>query len=81
MAIDMKKRLWTLAVTTAFVVTACTQRATAITIHTIGDSTMSHYDQDVPAQKGMDGWGDFLQDCMKKGDPTLVGHECRSHGG
>jgi len=44
MAIDMKKRLWTLAVTTAFVVTACTQRATAITIHTIGDSTMSHYD-------------------------------------
>ncbi len=43
----MKKRLWTLAVTTAFVVTACTQRATAITIHTIGDSTMSHYDQDV----------------------------------
>ena len=63
----MKKRLWTLAVTTAFVVTACTQRATAITIHTIGDSTMSHYDQDVPAQKGMDGWGDFLQDCMKEG--------------
>ena len=38
MAIDIKKRLWTLAVTTAFVVTACTQRATAITIHTIGDS-------------------------------------------
>ncbi len=38
---------------------------TAITIHTIGDSTMSSYDQSVPAQKGMDGWGDYLVDCMK----------------
>ena len=41
--------------------------AEGIVVHTIGDSTMSHYDQDVPAQKGMDGWGDFLQDCMKDG--------------
>lgn len=37
----------------------------AITIHTIGDSTMSSYDQSVPAQKGMDGWGDYLVDCLK----------------
>lgn len=41
--------------------------AEGIVVHTIGDSTMSHYDQDIPAQKGMDGWGDFLQDCMKEG--------------
>ena len=41
--------------------------AEGIVVHTIGDSTMSHYDQDVPAQKGMDGWGDFLQDCMREG--------------
>jgi len=38
---------------------------TKITVHTIGDSTMSHYDQSVAAQAGMDGWGDYLQDCMK----------------
>ena len=38
---------------------------TAVTIHTIGDSTMSHYDQSIAAQKGMDGWGDYLADCMK----------------
>ncbi len=38
---------------------------TAITIHTIGDSTMSSYDQSIPAQAGMDGWGDYLIDCMK----------------
>lgn len=38
---------------------------TAITIHTIGDSTMSSYDQSIPAQAGMDGWGDYLADCMK----------------
>lgn len=37
----------------------------AVTIHTIGDSTMSSYDQSIPAQKGMDGWGDYLADCMK----------------
>ena len=42
-------------------------KSEGIVVHTIGDSTMSHYDQDVPAQKGMDGWGDFLQDCMKEG--------------
>lgn len=42
-------------------------KAESLVIHTIGDSTMSHYDQDIPAQKGMDGWGDFLQDCMKEG--------------
>lgn len=36
-----------------------------ITIHTIGDSTMSSYDQSIPAQQGMDGWGDYLQDCLK----------------
>ncbi|MDO4197315.1 MAG: GDSL-type esterase/lipase family protein, partial [Prevotellaceae bacterium] len=35
-----------------------------VTIHTIGDSTMSHYDQSIDAQKGMDGWGDYLADCM-----------------
>lgn len=38
-----------------------------VVIHTIGDSTMSHYDQNEPSQKGMDGWGDFLQDCMTEG--------------
>ena len=38
---------------------------TAVTVHTIGDSTMSHYDQSIAAQKGMDGWGDYLSDCMK----------------
>ena len=43
----------------------------AITIHTIGDSTMSHYDQSIAAQKGMDGWGDYLIDCMK-GEWTTV---------
>lgn len=42
-----------------------------VTIHTIGDSTMSSYDQSIPAQKGMDGWGDFLADCMKS-DWTTV---------
>lgn len=42
-------------------------KAEGLVIHTIGDSTMSHYDQDIPAQNGMDGWGDFLQDCMKEG--------------
>ena len=36
-----------------------------ITIHTIGDSTMSSYDQSIPAQAGMDGWGDYLADCLK----------------
>ena len=36
-----------------------------VTVHTIGDSTMSSYDQSVPAQKGMDGWGDYLIDCLK----------------
>lgn len=41
--------------------------AEGIVVHTIGDSTMSHYDQDIPAQKGMDGWGDFLQDSMREG--------------
>ena len=44
---------------------------TAVTIHTIGDSTMSHYDQSIAAQKGMDGWGDYLGDCMK-GEWTTV---------
>ena len=43
----------------------------AVTIHTIGDSTMSSYDQSIPAQKGMDGWGDYLGDCMKS-DWTTV---------
>lgn len=42
-----------------------------VTIHTIGDSTMSSYDQSIPAQKGMDGWGDFLQACLK-GDWATV---------
>lgn len=46
---------------------AMVAKAEGLVIHTIGDSTMSHYDQDIPAQKGMDGWGDFLQDCMKEG--------------
>ena len=36
-----------------------------VTIHTIGDSTMSSYDQSIPAQKGMDGWGDYLIECLK----------------
>ena len=36
-----------------------------VTIHTIGDSTMSSYDQSIAAQKGMDGWGDYLKDCLK----------------
>ena len=48
-------------------VLAMVAKAEGIVVHTIGDSTMSHYDQDIPAQKGMDGWGDFLQDCMKEG--------------
>ena len=48
-------------------VLAMVAKAEGLVIHTIGDSTMSHYDQDIPAQKGMDGWGDFLQDCMKEG--------------
>lgn len=42
-----------------------------VTIHTIGDSTMSSYDQSIPAQKGMDGWGDNLIDCLK-GDWATV---------
>ena len=42
-----------------------------VTVHTIGDSTMSSYDQSIPAQKGMDGWGDFLQACLK-GDWATV---------
>ena len=42
-----------------------------VTIHTIGDSTMSSYDQSIPAQKGMDGWGDYLIDCLK-GDWATV---------
>jgi lysophospholipase L1-like esterase len=42
-----------------------------VTVHTIGDSTMSSYDQSIPAQKGMDGWGDYLADCMKS-DWTAV---------
>lgn len=46
---------------------AMVAKAEGLVIHTIGDSTMSHYDQDIPAQNGMDGWGDFLQDCMKEG--------------
>ena len=36
-----------------------------VTVHTIGDSTMSSYDQNIAAQKGMDGWGDFLGACLK----------------
>ena len=44
---------------------------TKVTIHTIGDSTMSSYDQSIPAQKGMDGWGDYLADCLK-GDWATV---------
>lgn len=36
-----------------------------IMVHTIGDSTMSSYDQSIAAQKGMDGWGDFLGACLK----------------
>lgn len=36
-----------------------------VTVHTIGDSTMSSYDQSIAAQKGMDGWGDFLGACLK----------------
>ena len=42
-----------------------------VTIHTIGDSTMSSYDQSIPAQKGMDGWGDFLADCLKSSWTTV----------
>ena len=44
---------------------------TKVTIHTIGDSTMSSYDQSVPAQKGMDGWGDYLADCLKSDWATV----------
>lgn len=60
----MTKRLFSLGL---MAVLSLVSYAEGIVVHTIGDSTMSHYDQDIPAQKGMDGWGDFLQDCMKEG--------------
>ena len=58
------KRIFLFGLMAVFAMVA---KAEGLVIHTIGDSTMSHYDQDIPAQKGMDGWGDFLQDCMKEG--------------
>lgn len=57
------KRIFLFGLMAVFAMVA---KAEGLVIHTIGDSTMSHYDQDIPAQKGMDGWGDFLQDCMKE---------------
>ena len=37
---------------------------TPVVVHMLGDSTMSHYDQSVVEEAGMEGWGDYLQDCL-----------------
>lgn len=51
--------------TVAITISSGDEPTTSIVVHTIGDSTMSSYDQSIPAQAGMDGWGDYLKDCMK----------------
>ena len=51
-----------------------------ITVHTIGDSTMSSYDQNIPAQKGMDGWGSYLGDCLKSDWATVYNWADRGEG-
>lgn len=67
----MQKRIFFLMLMLATVVGLTTEHVQAITVHTIGDSTMSSYDQSIAAQAGMDGWGDFLGACLNSDQVTV----------
>ena len=68
------------AETKVLVTFAADEPTEKITVHTIGDSTMSSYDQNIPAQKGMDGWGSYLGDCLKSDWATVYNWADRGEG-